>query len=60
VQSQNERRGGVWVKDLKPSHYGSVLGALCGTAMGDGAWGWHGGMYQAVVVVVGGRCAREM
>jgi hypothetical protein len=55
-----EARGGegVWVKIPKPSRYGSVWGAPCETAMGDGAWGWHGGTYQAVVVV--GRCAGEM
>jgi hypothetical protein len=35
----------------KPSRHGSVSGALCETGMGDGAWGWHGGTYQAAAVV---------
>jgi hypothetical protein len=33
---------GVWAKRLKPSRHGSILGALCKTAKGDVAWGWHG------------------
>jgi hypothetical protein len=48
---------GVWVKNQKLSHRGSVSGAPCGMGMADGAWGWHGGMYQAVVVV--GSCGCE-
>ena len=38
VRSRNTRRGGaVWVKNPKPSRRGSVSGAPCGMAMGDGA-----------------------
>jgi hypothetical protein len=47
------------VKNQKPSRRGSVSGAPCGTGMGDGAWGWHGGTYQVVVVVVVGSCGCE-
>ena len=40
----------VWVKILKPSRYGSVLGAPGGTATGDVVWGCGGGVYEVVVV----------
>jgi hypothetical protein len=44
------------VKNQKPSRRGSVSGAPHGTGMGDVAWGWHGGTYQAMVV---GLCGCE-
>jgi hypothetical protein len=47
------------VKNPKLSRRGSVSDAPCGTGMADGAWGWGGSIYQVVVVVVG-RCTREM
>ena len=47
-----EARGeGVWVKNLKPSHHGLVLGVPCETAMGDGGKGWWGGTVVKLVVV---------
>jgi hypothetical protein len=42
---------GLGCRNPKPSRYGSVWGALCGTTMGDVAWWWRGGTYQAVVFV---------
>jgi hypothetical protein len=54
--AKHEGRG-VWVKNPKPSRRGSVPGALCGTGVGDGAWGWHGGTYEAAAVA--GSCGRE-
>jgi hypothetical protein len=36
------------------AHYHSTP---CGMGMADGAWGWHGGTYQALVVV--GSCGCE-
>ena len=47
---------GVWAKRPKPSRCGSILGAPCETAKGDGAEGC-GGAYEVAVVV--GPCARE-
>ena len=41
---------GFGSKYQKLCHDGSVLGTPCGTAMGDGVWGWHGGTYPAMVV----------
>ena len=40
-------------QNLQPSCLGSVAGALCETVAADGAWGWHGGPYQAAVAAVG-------
>jgi hypothetical protein len=57
VRSRNARRGGGLGRNQKPSCCGSVSGAPCETAMGDGASGWHGSTYEAVVVV--GSCGRE-
>ena len=54
---RNARRGGGLGRNQKPSCCSSVSGAPCGMAMGDGASGWHGGTYEAVVVV--GSCGRE-
>ena len=51
VRSRNVRWGGGLGQNQKPSCCGSVFGAPCGTAMGDGASGWHSGTYEAVVVV---------
>ena len=57
VVAKHEEGRGVWVKIPKPSPCGSVSGAPCGTGMGDGAWGWHVGTYQAAAAV--GLCGRE-
>ena len=48
---------GVWAKRLKPSRRGSISGAPCKTAKGDGVEGWCSGVYEVAVVV--GLCARE-
>jgi hypothetical protein len=40
-------------QNLQPSCLGSVAGVSCETAVADGAWGWHGGPYQATAAVVG-------
>jgi hypothetical protein len=48
---------GVWAKRLKLSRCGSILGAPCKTAKGDGAEGWCGGAYEVAVVV--GLCAHK-
>ena len=55
---KREAGEGVWAKRPKPSRRGSISGALCETAKGDGAEGWCGGAYEVVVVVVG-LCARK-
>jgi hypothetical protein len=47
VGLRNTRREGVWVKSPKPSRRGSVSSTPCEMAAADGAWGWHGGLYQA-------------
>jgi hypothetical protein len=48
---------GVCAKRPKPSRRGSISGAPCETAKGDGAEGWCGGAYEVVVVV--GSCGCE-
>jgi hypothetical protein len=48
---------GVWAKKPKPSRRGSILGALCKMAKGDGVEGLYGGVYEVAVVV--GLCAHE-
>ena len=55
--AKNEEGRVVWVKNPKPSRRGSVSGAPCGTGVGDGAWGWYGGTYEAVAAA--GSCGRE-
>ena len=40
-------------ENLKPSHRGLVSGALCETAVADGVWAWHGGLYQATAAAAG-------
>jgi hypothetical protein len=35
-------------RNQKLSYCGLVSGVPCGTAMGDGASGWHSGTYKAV------------
>jgi hypothetical protein len=47
---QNVRWGGGLGRNPKPSSCGSIWGAPCGKATEDGAWEWHSGMYQVVVV----------
>ena len=56
--AKHEEGRGVWVKIPKPSRRGLVLGAPCGTGVGDGAWGWHGGTYEAAAAAVGS-CGRK-
>ena len=57
VRSRNGSQGGVGPKKPQPSCRGSVAGAPCETATGEGAYGWHGGASEVVVVV--GWCVRE-
>jgi hypothetical protein len=55
---KREAGEGVWAKRSKLSCRGSILGAPCKTAKGDGAEGWCGGAYEVSAVV--GLCAHEM
>jgi len=46
---KREARGGVWVKNAKPSCRSSVSGAPCETAAGDDGEGWWGGVDKVTV-----------
>jgi hypothetical protein len=51
------RRRGIWGGNKKTSSCGSVSGAPCETAAGDGAYRWVWGAYEVVVMV--GSCVHE-
>ena len=55
--TRHARRRGIWGEKKKTSHRGSVSGVPCEMAMGDGAYGWGGGVYKVVVAM--GSCVHE-